>query len=217
MALLSLVLCLAGEAHAGVTMWGVGPTVSTVLYPIRYPKAFPKAADDLGWSYDGSRGDFSLGAHGIFYVDMDSRLGARAGVGWGAGWSHRWIDVEYERIFTSDSGFHLLGGVGLGLGQDGFTDTVDNQLDASFFMGRADFGGIYRDKVRAYELDLYAQYSVVAEHRFTPAGSEESEVIKGAGSRYPAIGVEATVYFGDFTPPKSGKPKGGKGGVGKPK
>ena len=37
--------------------------------------------------------------------------------------------------------------------------------------------------------------------------ADEAEIIKGSGSRYGAIGLEATVLFGDFKKKKSNKKK----------
>ncbi|MCB9762912.1 MAG: hypothetical protein H6739_24135 [Alphaproteobacteria bacterium] len=212
-----LLLALGGEAQAAPYMWGIGPSVSTLLFPIRYPGQFPTALADTAFDHSGVRADVQLAGHGVLYIDQDSRLGAHGGFGFGSGWTTRWFDLNYERIFLSDSGFHMLGGLGLGMGGNTFTDDQADRLEITFFLGRVQVGGIYRDKTRAYELDIFAQYQLGAEHRYTPAAETEPEVIKGRGSRYGSVGAEVTVFFGDFTPPKKGGgKKGGKqGGKGK--
>lgn len=195
-ALLSLVL--APSAHAGAFMWGVGPSISTVVFPVSYPGALPTTLPEE-FAPEPARADVQLAGRGLFYLNKDSRIGARGGFGFGRSWGTRWIDVEYERILTSEAGFHLLFGGGIGLGSNTFTDDLNNRLDVAFMLGRAQFGATYRDKVRAYELALFGQYPLPLEHRYTPASGQE-ETLRGRGARYGQLGMEVTVLFGDFTP-----------------
>lgn len=210
---LTLMLATSGDAQAadGAYMWGVGPSVSTVFYPTRFPGSFPNAITGEGsdWDFDFRPGDIEFAARGLFYLDMDSRLSARVGLGGGPGWYTRWFDVDFDRMLSSTSGFHTFLGVGGGLGKDRYTDSDNDQLEVSFFLVRAQFGGIYRNKTQAYELGLFTAYHVPLEHMLDPADTQEQ--IKGLGGRYGQVGLEASVYFGDFKPPSSKKKKG-KGG-----
>ena len=197
-------LALLGTAEAGSSiayMWGAGPQVSTVIYPTRFPGSFPSAATRSGWDYTASRGDIEFALRGAFYLNMESRLTGRLGLGGGPGWYTRWADVGMDRMLSSNSGFHTLVGANLGLGRDRFTDDLGQQLETSFVVPRVQFGGIYRNKTQAYELGVYAAYHAAFEH-LNPVSDE---VIEGQGARYGMLGIEATVWFGDFTPPKSKK------------
>ena len=209
---LNLLVALSGSAEAAdaAYMWGVGPSVSTVFYPTRFPGSFPRelAEDKYDWDFDLRPGDVEFAAKGLFYLDMDRRLSARVGLGGGPGWYTRWFDVDFDRMLSGSSGFHTFLGAGGGLGKDRFTDTDGDQLETSFFLVRAQFGGIYRNKTQAYELGLFGAYHLPLEHLYDPAGAQTE--IKGAGSRYGQVGLEASVYFGDFKPPSSKKKKKGK-------
>jgi hypothetical protein len=203
-----LFAALSPSAQADPHMWGVGPTVSTVVFPVTYPGKLPTAVPS-SFDFDGARLDVGVGGHAVLYLDNDSRLGLRAGLGGGGGWSNRFIDAEYERVLLTDAKFHMLGGVGLGLGAGSFTDPSEDLLQLNYALLRTQLSGIYRDKNKAYEVGLFAQYHLPLEHRYTPAGGQ-TETIKGKGSRYGSVGLEGTVYFGDFTPPKKkGKRRGG--------
>ena len=86
----------------------------------------------------------------------------------GGGWSNRFIDAEYERVLLTDAKFHMLAGVGLGLGAGSFTDPTEDLLQLNYALLRTQLTGIYRDKNKAYELGLFAQYHLPLEHRYTP-------------------------------------------------
>ncbi|MCP4805392.1 MAG: hypothetical protein GY913_09195 [Proteobacteria bacterium] len=204
--MLALLACLnTAEAGSSIAyMWGVGPQVSTVIYPTRFPGSFPNAMDDT-WEYTPSRGDVEFALRGAFYLNNESRLTGRVGLGGSQGWFTRWADVGIDRMLSSNSGFHTLAGLGLGLGRDRFTDDLGQQLEVSNVVLRAQFGGIYRNKTQAYELGIFGAYHAPIEHMVDPGNTQQ--VIKAAGSRYGMLGVEASVFFGDFTPPKSKKKK----------
>lgn len=206
-----LPLLLATVALADPYMWGVGPAVSTVVFPVTWPGSLPTATP-AALDFDGARLDAAIAARGVLYLDADSRLSGRLGFGGGGGYGTRWVGADYERIFTSDGRFHLLGGLGAGLGVSTYTDADDDSLRVSYALGRVNLGAIYRNRKQAYELALFGQYQLPLEHRFLPAGGGE-EVIKGRGSRYGAVGLEVTVYFGDFTPPRKRRNAQRRGGA----
>ncbi|MCK6524441.1 hypothetical protein L6R49_23800 [Myxococcota bacterium] len=206
-----LFAALTTTAQADPYMWGVGPTVSTLVFPVTYPGKLPTAVPS-SFDFDGARLDVNVGGHAVLYLDGDSRLGLRAGLGGGGGWSNRYIDAEYERVMLTDGKLHMLGGIGLGLGAGSFTDSSEDLLQLNYALMRTQLSGLYRNKNQAYEVGLLAQYHLPLEHRYTPSGGQ-TESIKGKGSRYGSVGLEATVYFGDFTPPKKkGKRRGGNNG-----
>lgn len=198
--MLLLTLLAAPLALADPYMWGVGPALSTVVYPVSFPGSLPTATP-AGFTFEGARLDVAVAARGLLYLDADSRLGGRVGFGGGGGWGVRWIGADYERILTSDGRFHFLAGLGTGLGASTFTDETEDQLRATWALARLNLGAIYRNRTQAYELDLFAQYQLPLEHRYLPADGAE-ETLAGRGSRYGAVGLELSLYFGDFTPPR---------------
>ena len=213
--MLTLLLALSGAAHAddGVYMWGVGPSVGTIVYPGRFPAWFPKdTEDDDGVDrLEKVGGDVTLGGRGTLYLDKSNRLGGRVGLGLGGGgYQSLSFTAEYEVLpYTQDS-FSAFLGLGGGFGTMRFRPESDDLLHFATYILRGQAGALIRDKVRAYELDLFAQFNFPGIQDFTAAGADEGERVKGGFYAY--LGLEGTVYFGDFTPPRTRTGKGSKGG-----
>jgi len=201
--ILLALLQVSEAASNNIYMWGVGPQVSTVIYPTRFPGGFPNALED--WNYDKSRGDVEIALRGLFYLNLDSRLTGRVQLGGSPGWLTRSVDIGYDSMLTRNSGFHTMAGLSGGLGRDRYTDNDGDELEVSFANLRVNFGGIYRNKTQAYELCVFAAYHLPFEHLYQPGINEQ--VIKGAGGTYGMLGIEAAIYFGDFKPPTSKKSK----------
>ena len=208
--ILALFSVVSAPAHAfDVHWWGVGGTVGTLAIPGLYPSAFPQNAR----SADGDplvqkvRGDVSFGVHALLYPDNRNRLGLRGllGVGIGQPWSSAQVTLEYERALVTSDGFQLVAGAGLGAGTERFlgtADAADSRLVVNYFPVRAQIGPLLRDKSRAYEISIYATWHIVADQTWYEA--EDAEGVTGAdvaavpGALYAGVGVEASVYFGDF-------------------
>jgi hypothetical protein len=229
--ILSALLALSQPAAAlEVKWWGVGPTVGTMAIPGRYPFAFPanaKGVDEEGNEYKGDplvnkvRGDISFGARGVLYPTARSRLGARGLIGLGIGdvWTSGQLTLEYDAAVINEDGFQLLLGAGVGAGTERFgggtAEAPDGYLVANYFPLRAQVSTLLRDKVRAYEVNLYGTWHIVADQTYF-ADKTVEDGITGAdvggipGAVYGGLGIEATVFFGDF---RSGKASGsGDGG-----
>jgi hypothetical protein len=213
--ILSLLLALAPAAHALDTRWwGIGPTVGTMAIPGRYPTAFPANAKDAAGDplVQKVRGDISFGAHAVLYPDKLNRLGLRGliGVGIGQPWTSGQLTLEYDRAIVHSDGFQLLFGAGLGAGTERFAgvDSVpDGFLVTNYFPVRAELAALLRDKTRAYEVSLYGTWHIVADQTYHAIQGDDG--ITGAdaavvpGAFYAGVGIEATVYFGDFRKKKT--------------
>ena len=107
----------------GPYMWGVGPTINTMVYPGEHPAAWPggtKVENDEGTKVpllDKTRGDVGMGVHGVLYMRKHQRIGAHAWYATGAnGFRSPNFTLEYDFEGTEANGVGVLGGLGLGLG-----------------------------------------------------------------------------------------------------
>jgi len=218
-----LALLLASTpAHAlDLRWWGVGPTVETMVIPTKYPSAFPAVVRTDGDTtlVDKVRGDVEVGAHAILYPGTAGRIWGIGTIGFGtSGWIQPELTIGYDGVMVKDSEFQLLLGVGLGAGHERYNNKEDGTfLRANYFPVRVNLDALLRDKSRAYELGLWGTYHIVAAQEYCDkdggnclAGKGDADV---AGALYAALGVEATLYFGDFrSKGSSGDSGGGKGG-----
>lgn len=200
-----LAMLLAAPAQAateGPWMWGVGGTLGTIVYPGRFPLSVPAAYSELEGTV---RGDVILGLHGVMYLNGDHRLGSHLDAGVANGFSSVSWTLEYERIFLRDSGVHLFGGGGLGFGSYKLTDDTVGTLRTPTYELRAQVGALYKQKVTAEELIIFAKLPINGNPTFT--GLDGEKVDAEGGGNWLHFGLQATVYYGDFVS-KKGKKKG---------
>lgn len=208
--MLSLLLALvAPAAHArNLYMYGVGPVVSTIVYPGRYPASFPGDTTNL----EQFRGDVEAGLRGSVYLDLDHRLGARGTFGFGGGgWHSTNLLFEYDQVLVRGKGAAAFGGIGGGFGTQGFATDAGGDLKMATYLLRGQVGANYRDGHQAYELALAANIVLPGVQEYTAAGATEASQVKGGF--YSNLTMELSVLFGDLTPPsKKNKNKSRKHG-----
>lgn len=191
--LLTALLAAPAHADSGPWMWGVGPTVGTVVYPGRFPAAVPDAYAEL----DGKvRGDVILGGHGVIYIDGDNRLGSHVDLGLASGYNSVAWTIEYERIFVRGSGIHVFAGGGLGFGSYTLKDEDLGKLRTPTYELRAQAGALYKQDFTAEELTIFVKLPFNGNPVFTPTGGDKVDA-EGGGNWF-HIGLQGTVYFGDF-------------------
>ncbi len=194
----------AEAASKGPIMWGVGPVLSTIALPARYPSAVPEEADG---NVDSVRGDIGIGVRAQAYLDREYRGAARLKMGMaGSAWKDTQFTLEVDKKLIGQSGFRALGGGGLGFGSQRFgsANDGDQELVMGTLIARAHVTGQYRTKTQAYELGFFLVYPHPLIQEYTGNGGNTTEV---TGGFYPQFGIEAAVYFGDFQPPKKKKKK----------
>lgn len=240
--LLPLALALAAgpaaqAADSGVHMWGVGPSISTIAYPGRHPVGFPKLKeeeiaengfeDDVNenrriTSLDTVKGDASVGARAVVYVNRNIRAGVRFhAFTLASNYNAADITFEVDKIFFQESKASAFGGAGLGFGNMKFEGDAteegleDPSMSMATYLVRGQAGGMYRWKKTALEIGLFANMVVPGVIEFTGQSGNTLEMDGfGGNGVYWHGGLESTVYFGDFTPPKNAR-SGGKGRGGK--
>lgn len=207
-ALLAALLTPSALADNGPYMWGVGPSLGTIVYPGRFPAPFSKVENAAGekatLTLDKVKGDIDVGARGALYLDKYNRLGAHAGLGFGGGgYRAAEFTAGYDFVALDKSQIGTFIGVGGGFGTMRF-DTEDvGRLHFSTYLLRAQLGALYRDKVRAYEVDFFGQLALTGPKEFENYASDLTE--EATGGFYGHFGLEATCYFGDLTPPSRKK------------
>ena len=213
--LIPLMLAWLGNAEAKQKkpkpfMWGVGPTVGTYLLPFDYPYSFPKDIRNADTPMQGLEGDVQLGAKGTLYMNRDYRLWGHGyfHMGKKAGYSGRGLTIGLDKVLLRDNGINLYVGAGGGLGRFEFDQSDIGKLDGRQIYLRGNMGALYRNVNQAYDLSIFGIVGNTSNQSFTPEGSETAEDISGGVYMLPLVlGVEATVFFGDFKPNK-GKGKG---------
>lgn len=215
--LLSLLTLLAAPAHAeqGPYMWGVGPNLGTMIYPGEFPAYYPKVdiaegetvaglADNDRPEFEQVRGDLIVGARGVMYLDKMSRFGARLNMGLGEGYRALNFTAEYDFLPVDKNGLSSFVGAGAGFGNMRFEAEDVGELKLATYIFRGQAGLLYRNKTQAYEANVFVQVDLPGGSRFTSIDDVEYET---GFKSYGMIGVEGTIYFGDFRPPTEGKKK----------
>lgn len=211
LALLTLAAMPAAQA-SDVYMWGVGPRIGTNFIPGAYPVAFPRrvaesyvdgteGTDDPIPVIDKVRGDFVFGAEAMYYVDGGSRLGMVAGFDVGSRFFDAHVIAKYNRVIQSASVDFLFGG-GAGFGTQRWKGEGEGRLRVPYFPLRAEVSGMIRADTMAFQLTPYFQYNLQANHFYRNDLGEDIDV---RGGFYPTVGLEFSVLFGDFEPPKPRK------------
>lgn len=197
------VLMVSGVSHAFEPyFWGVGPTVGMNFSPSRGVEQLP-TPEELAQ-------DFSVGP-------WDLRLGGTGTLSFTE--RHRGVFSVGLDLGKSVQRFNLLWGYHYGLpvgpvtfqfgGRFGgawswMQGASDRSLRVSSFPIRLDVGIDYKDKERAYEVMFFGGYEVPLNPIYV---DEQGDKTPGKGAQGWTFGVEFTVYFGDFLPPRP-KPMG---------
>lgn len=207
MTLLALTLLTQPAQAVEFRWWGIGPTLGTRVVPLSYP-VFP------GFVKDGDgdplvapvKGNLEVGAHAVLYVGNVGRVGLRGRLDTNFGpWFGQEVTIEWDQMLIRDGELQLLLGFGLGLGHERFYDEeIEGYLDNQHFPLRVQVGGLMRDKWRAYEINLYGTWRIIGASELCDAegdcstGGEAAEDFFDSFGFYAGIGLEATVFFGNF-------------------
>ncbi len=205
-----LLALLAQPAHAGNSgpyMWGVGPSIATIAYPGRFPPAIPNDESGDNVNIEKVGGDLWFGLRGVAYMDKHYRGAVRAQLATGSGpngngFRGKEITFEADKILVGQNGMFAFAGGGLGFGTLHFEGDGGQELDLGTYVFRGQLGAYYKTKKQAYEFNLFLKLDWPGVQTFTKANGNE---IDASGGNYLNGGLEATVYFGDFKPPKKKK------------
>ena len=207
MVLLSM-LVAPSEAASGPYMWGVGPVVNTMVLPGEYPVGFPKQTkeenDDgkMKTVLDKTQGDIGVGVHGVLYMKKAQRVGGHAWIQKGGGdFSSQNITFEYDFAGDAANGVTVLAGLGGGFGKQKWRTPSEGELTMNTYILRGQGGVNYRTKRNCYEMAAYLNWSIPGKQLWDETG--EADEVEASGGFYPTLGIEATMFFGDFRPPQN--------------
>jgi hypothetical protein len=165
------------------------------------------------------KSDISLGADLVYYFEKKYRAGAIVQVDL----SKRFYDISimprFDVILINDQVDVYAGGA-LGFGFMKFAGEMGQEaLKVPYYPLRAEGGALARWDTVAVQFGIFAQTTVPGNQTYTTSDGVDHESVGTAFSlfSYVSAGIEGTLYFGDFKPPKK-KKKGkgkGKGGGGK--
>ncbi len=211
--------------------WGFGPTLGSTILPTRYPTTFPTAARVELPAKDGGTekvdeldkvgGDLNIGARINMYPSAYGRIAARTDMGFGTSGFFRWqFTGGYDAVLLKDSGLQVLLGGSIGVGRERFNDrndvaglVADDSLKVTYFPLRVDISALLRDKTRAYELGFFSQFHVIgaqdycAAENCTPGTEGDGFLDSVAFFYWDILGINATVWFGDFKNDNANKDK----------
>jgi hypothetical protein len=131
-------------------MWGIGPSIGTVVVPGHFPLALPTKINNYDFIDEGPRAgdensddpkrdllngdprftsiervrdDVRLGFDGFYGIDKDNRVGAGVGTAFGTGYSDVFFTLNYDRVIVSENPFNVVVGGGAGFGSMRFKGT----------------------------------------------------------------------------------------------
>ncbi len=203
--MIALALALLSEPAAALDLkwWGVGPTIGTMAIPGQYPVALPEVAQG---DVDKVKGDVEFGVRGVVYPGVSGRLFVLGTLGFGTSkWGQQEFTVGWDQVMIKEEEFQLLLGAGIGAGHERFKDKGDTDfLNVNYFPIRLALTAMLRDRVRAYQIDIYGLYHIVGGQEYCMS-DVDSDCVSGkdgggliAGAVYAGLGAEATVFFGNF-------------------
>jgi len=202
------------------------PGATPISYPTVTDELLANCCDPRE-NLDKSRGDVSLAGRTLLYLRRKERVGARIQYGGGSGFRQMVATIEYEHSILRADYINVFVGGGIGVGSLVFDQGDAGTLRTSTYNTRMQIAGTFRHEMgrknkaddRAYEIALFVtpfggigpeSYHVGDEEIDDPESAnpfasltddEGDDQLLSGGLYNPTIGIEASVYFGDFTPP----------------
>lgn len=187
-------------------MWGVGPRLGTNILPGQQPFVFPSVVRDET-AISKVKNDVTFGAEALYYVNGRSRAGMLAGLGVGDhGYFNAHFMVNYDIVLQQGAMDFLAGGAA-GVGSTTYKGVDEERLVVPNYPIRGQLTGLLRDGTRGYQGRLYGQWEIPGRASLTRADGTTADLSAGQrlGALYLTFGVELSVMFGDFEPPKPKK------------
>jgi len=187
-------------AHASQTpyMWGIGPTVNTIVLPGNHPFEFPDVVKSAGFKTTG--GDVGFGLHGVLHMRKNQRFGTHMWYHVGDnGYSSPNMTLDYDFIGTSANNVHILAGLGVGFGSQSWLKDNGAEFRMNTFIARAQASVGFRSKRNCYQIGAFMNLYVPGDQTINRTNGTQTDV---PFAIYPTLGLEFTTFFGDFKPPK---------------
>ena len=221
-----------GKVQPFMSGWGI--SAQSILIPLEYPQSFPDIRDSVGVDtpvFQDVGQDLGLGVKGTMFVNREYRASFNPYYHMGfnnSNFRSFGVNLELDKIAKRERNVWAYYGVGGGTSNIRFANASDATLTATQLYAKGQVGGMYFDRTKAYELSLYAMFGTTGREQIAigDAVYENNSLLSGnddlnGSLYYPTIGIQGTVYKGDFRNAmknpnqKKGKGKKGKNGKGK--
>lgn len=211
-------------------MNGIGASVSTMLFPQKYPVTFPKYETANGEKNPINmatvKGDGAFGLKGVLYISKDYRMTVNPYLhkslfdGGAAGYTAWGVDLGVDKTLLKEKNVLVSGGGSLGSTRMTFDQTAQSKgtLTANQLYAQAQAGATYFNRKSAYELSVFARIGTAGVETYSLGDQEyQEDQLSGGVYAFPMVGLQGTYYYGDFRAihkngkkGKKGKKKGGK-------
>ena len=210
-------------------MNGIGVSVHTTLVPLEYPQSFPTIKDESittpGFETMGQ--DLAAGLKGTLFLNRSIRASVNPYYHHGfndSNYQALGIQVDADKIAHRERNVWAYYGVGAGTANMRFSNADNAELTATQLYGKVQAGFIYFERTTGYELSMFATLGSTGREELsmgTGLATYRDEGLFGAGDQLkgsvytPTVGLQATVYRGDFRKVFNQNQKGKKGKKGK--
>lgn len=192
-------------------MWGVGPKIGTTVLPGAFPSAFPSAVeeDENGDPLlSKARFDGLFGVTTTYYANAQNRLGLDLDVDLAKHFDREQLVIRYDYVVPGEAIDFIMGG-GIGAGTMRFVGEEPEdaaltrpRLRVNTFPARAEIGALVRDGMRGYQVLAFGQFDIPSRSNYLATDGTDSNIGLGL---YLSLGIEISVQFGDFDPPRRRK------------
>jgi hypothetical protein len=174
------------------------------------------------------KGDFRIAADGFLAIDGSNRIGATLGLNTGKGMSDYYFTANYDNVLVKSNPFNVVVGASAGFGQMTFKGVDDEEtpryangyapeneiLKIPNFPVRGHVEGQFHTDTMMYGVGIFAGTAIPSNMYYTDLQGNVQDAVGGPGNFLYLVnaGLELTVRYGDFTPPKKNKPPKNKGG-----
>ena len=210
-----------GKVQPFMSGWGL--SAHSIIIPLEYPQSFPeiKSGNTPDFSQVGQ--DIGVGIKGTLFANRKYRASINPYYHHGfndSNYQALGINLEVDQIAFRDRNIWAYYGLGGGSSNLRFAVDDNNSLSATQIYAKGQVGAMYFDRTKAYEFSVYAKFGTTGRETITRAGEtfennnflEGNDQLKGS-LYYPTIGIQGTIYRGDFRKAmKNPKPKKGKKG-----
>ena len=202
-------------------MGGWGVSAQSILIPLEYPQSFPKIKSGGTPNFQQVGQDVGLGVKGTMFISRKHRASVNPYYHMGFNESNYrafGLNLEVDQIAVRERNVWGYYGLGGGTSNIRFANANNATITATQLYAKGQVGALYFDRTKAYELSVYATFGTTGRERLTVNDTvyENNGLLSGddqlKGSLYyPTIGIQGTVYRGDFRKAMQNPGKGKKG------
>lgn len=216
-----------GQNKVQPFMAGWGVSAHTTLIPLEYPQSFPliKSGEETTFQQVGQ--DLALGVKGIMFTSRKYRASFNPyyHVGFNdSNYRSLGLNLEFDKVAVRERNVWAYYGLGGGTSNIKFVDPNEATLTATQLYLKGQAGAMYFDRTKAYELSAFVTFGTTGREQITKNGTVyENNGLFGGDDQlkgslyYPTIGLQGTVYRGDFRKAMKNPNKKKKGKKGKKK